>query len=111
MVAYAQRAGVVEFHRIRHRQEWSGPRSHPDRLVIDRPVGEMGEALLLREIGCRRRLDGTGAHPSGRSDADVFGDDLDALANVPAFIVFPQTLQGLGVGAAMAEDVVTTLFD
>src|SRR5690242_4471351 len=111
MVAYAQRARIVELHRIRYREDRTRACSHPDRLIIDRPIEKMREAAFLQKVWRDGRLDGSGAHPSGWPYADVLGDDLDTLLDVPPLVVLPQPGQCFGVAAAVPEDVVSSLFD
>src|SRR6266550_1278732 len=47
VIAMRLRAGVVQFHRIGDRKQRSGARLHPDRLVIDRPIEQVGIAGLF----------------------------------------------------------------
>src|SRR5262249_21299622 len=51
MVTDPERAGIVELHRIWHREQWAGAGLHPDRLVINRPIQEVGESTFLQKIG------------------------------------------------------------
>src|SRR5262245_7858022 len=111
MVAPDQRAGIVELERIRHREQRSGPRLHPDRLVVDRPVEQVRVARLLEQVGRDIRLERGGPHPSGGPDADMLLDHLGDFLDDAGFVLLPHPAQDLGVGAAMAAHVVAALPD
>src|SRR6516164_1527532 len=51
VVAMRLRAGIVQFHRIRHRKQRSRARLHPYRLIIERPIEQMRIARLFQEVG------------------------------------------------------------
>src|SRR5580704_6325768 len=107
VVAMREGAGVVELHRIGHRQQRSGAGLHPDRLVVKRPVEEMRIAGLLEEIGRGIRFERTRPHPPGRPHPDMFLDDRGAFLDRAPLIVLPHAAQQFGIGAAMAQYVVT----
>ena len=58
MVTQRQRAGVIELHRIGHREQRTRACAHPDRLVVNRPVEQMREAAFLEKVRRDTRLGG-----------------------------------------------------
>src|SRR5215470_15688203 len=111
VIAMRLRAGVVQFHGIGHRKQRSRARLHPDRLVIEWPIEQMRIAGLFQEIGRDVGFERPRSHPTGGTHADVFFDDLGALLDGARLVLLPHRPQQLGVGAAVAEYVVTAGFD
>src|SRR5262249_7713310 len=93
--------------RIGHVEDLAAGRAEPDRLIVARPVEHVfvarGRKQIERDIG----FDSSGAEPAPRGaslrPAYGFGRVLDQ----PSFVGFPQAALAFGVGATMADDVVT----
>src|SRR6516162_9376134 len=111
VVAMRLRAGIVQFHRIRHRKQRSRARLHPYRLIIERPIEQMRIARLFQEVGRDVGFERPRSHPTGGPHAHVFFDDFGALLDGARLVVLPHRPQQLGVGAAVAEHVVAAGFD
>ena len=71
----------------------------------------MRVTCFFQEIGRNVRLERTRTHPAGRSDTDMFFDDLGALMDRARFVMLPHWPQQLGIGAAMTENVIAARFD
>src|SRR6516164_6891349 len=111
VIAMRLRAGVVQFHGIGHRKQWSRARLHPDRLVIEWPIEQMRIAGLFQEIGRDVGFERPWSHPTGGAHANVFFDDFRALLDGTRLVLLPHRPQQFSVGAAVAEYVVTPGFD
>src|SRR5262245_10795751 len=111
VIAMRLRAGVVQFHRIGDRQQRSGARLHPDRLVVERPIEQMGVAGLFEQVCRDVGFERAGAHPSGGTHADMLFDHLGAFLDGARLVVLPHSPQQLGIGAAVAEHIVAAGFD
>ena len=102
---------IVDLDRVGHREDRPRARSHPDRLVVTRPIHEVGVAGLLQEVGCHRGLVGAGTHPAQGALLLVADKDLRDLADDAFFVGFPKAAQVFGIGAAVGDDLVAPRAD
>src|SRR5258708_24799636 len=105
------RGRIVELGRIGHREDRTGARLEPERLVVGRPIHHVAVAGLLQQVGrgvaFRRRR----SHPSLRRSALAARDLLGHVVDQAALVELPQVALALRVGAAMAHHLVAALAD
>jgi hypothetical protein len=96
---------VIEFDRIGDGEEGPGACPHPEWLVVRSPVPHIPEALFLQQVERRRALGNIWPEPAfGR----LAGMSLDGVAALdePTLVLFPPPILALGIGAAVADELV-----
>ncbi len=97
---------VVHLVRVRHAQDAAAARLHPHRLVVDRPVEDVLVARLLQQVRRRLARIDTRRQPAGRRLSFVLADRPGHVGNQLALASLVEVVLVLGVGAAVADDLV-----
>jgi hypothetical protein len=84
---------------------------HPKRLIVRRPIHQELEPRLREEIGRDMALRHPGAHPAARPLAAVAVDLVPDIGDEAGLVLFPELALALGIGAAVANDLVPARLD
>ena len=106
-----QHRQIVGWPRIGDRENSSGSRHEPDRLIIETPVHQIPITGFLNQIRGKRAFGHPWAHPARRGFAlkviDLFGRFLDERA----FARLVHRALTFGIGPAVADDFVAAFHD
>jgi hypothetical protein len=112
VLAGDDRGDVVQFLRIRHREDRpTRAGREPDRLVVHAPVQQVAVAGFRQEIGGEAALRNPGAEPAAWAAALELLDDRGSALDERPLLGFAQGPLPLGIGAAVAHDLVSPKAD
>ena len=98
---------VVDLMRIGQAEQPAPPGLDPHRLIVHRPVEDVGVAGLLQEVGGSHRWGvDPGAEPAGWRPAFVPGDGFGGFPDERRLAGLVKVVLMLGIGAAVADDFI-----
>ena len=92
--------------RIGQAEQPAPARLDPHRLIVHRPVEDVGVAGLLQEVGGHIAGVDSGAEPAGRRPAFMSGDGFGGFPDERCLAGLVKVVLMLGIGAAVADDFI-----
>src|ERR1700740_1526755 len=96
-----KRRRVVDLERVGHRKDWSGTSTHPDRLIVHRPVHDIAIAGLFQQVERHCTLGDVGTQPTLWPPAREACEDFSAFADQPCLVLLPEIILALRISSAM----------